>query len=148
MKKALKQNLIKENDYHERTIKLVMSRYSFLSSVDGKTLLYSIKISGTGFASQEFRTLLELIESLETSVISAIKVLSDFIKWLWIEPFPLNIKREYLKLVLKALTEKRGIRNTIKPFKKAIRNKFYYISHKAPEVLNFIAGWETHQLVI
>lgn len=148
LKKAQKNKFIQENDYHEKIIKLLTSRYSFLSSVNGKTILYSVKISGTGFASHEFRTLLEFVASLQTSTKSAINVLSDFVKWLWIEPIPPNIKQEYLNLTLNTLSEKRGVRDIIKSFKKALRDKFYYIPHKATEVLNLISSWEKRQLMI
>ncbi len=147
LRKALQHNIIQEDYYYERIIKLVLSRYSFVS-INGKILFYSFETSGTALASQEFKILLEFIESLTTTTISAINVLSDFLKLLWIEPIPANIKKEYLYLALEALTKKRGTRNIMKPFKNAVKRNFYYIPLHSTEVLKHIMLWERHQFII
>lgn len=148
LQKSLKENLINEDEYNEKITKLVLSKYSFIF-ISAQTLLHSVTKSEYDLNSQETISLLQTIESVDTSIESALNVLSHFVKLIWMQPLLFNKKIQYLDLSLRTLTKKRGIINTVGKFKEYIRRIFpSMLYYQMQEVLENISMWEKSRRIV
>jgi len=143
---TLNRKIIEEDFYNDKIVKLILSGYSYIS-ISSQTLLFSARKNDFKIA-EDTNRLFEILESSETSLNSALIVLSDFVKLVWLEPILIEKKLMYLDLSLKALTKKRGIRNTLERFKKIIADRLILLPLQSNYILKNIDLWEKGQVIV
>ena len=143
---ALNRKIIEEDFYNDKIVKLILSGYSYIS-ISSQTLLFSARKNDFKIT-EDTNRLFEILESSETSLNSALIVLSDFVKLVWLEPILIEKKLMYLDLSLKALTKKRGIRNTLERFKKIIADRLILLPVQSNYILKNIDLWEKGQVIV
>jgi len=146
LKIALERQKLGNEVYHRKTIQLLLSNYSYIS-VTAHTLLFSARENRFGVG-EDTDHLFEAIESPEASLDSVLSVLSDFLKLIWIEPIPRRRKLVFLDLSLRALTKRRGIRNTAGKLKRVLGIKLTLLPIHLDELLRDIRRWERAQPLV
>ena len=146
LKVALNRRIIEENFYNDKIIGLILSGYSYIS-ISPQTLLFSARKNDFKMV-EETNRLFGVLESSETSLSSALAVLSDFVKLVWLEPITIEKKLMYLDLSLKALTNERGISNTLERFKKIIADRLILLPLHSNVILKNIDLWKKGQVLL
>jgi tetratricopeptide (TPR) repeat protein/transcription elongation GreA/GreB family factor len=127
------KGLIAEERYREVVQKLLLANYRFVS-IDGAGLLWILKANS--FSSTPAVTrVFESLHGPECSDDSAILVLADLVKRIWLEPVLYEQKLLLLELVLNTLTSGRDLERILNRFKITLRGQFALI----PQVLRPIS---------
>lgn len=146
LKEALRREIIEEDFYNDKIIELILNSYSYMS-ISARALFFSAR-KGRFSITEDTNRLFQTIESSETSLGSALNVLSDFVKLIWLEPIVIERKLMYLDLSLKALTKRRGIRNTLERFKRILSNKLILLPLQSDFILKNVHRWERAQVLV
>lgn len=139
---ALDKKLISEDDYFIKICELAKLGYQYLS-ISAKMLFYfAEKMSFQTMGSEDFNALIKVIDSKETSLDSLLAVLTDFMKFIYIESLPDNIKDYYLDITLKILSSRGNPKVISRVFSKVLSKKLgFLLSHMMPKINKKIDNW-------
>ena len=130
------KGLITVEQYGEAIQKLLLANYRFVS-IDGAGLLWILRANN--FSSTPAVTrIFESLHGPECSEDSAVLVLADLVKRIWLEPLLYEQKLLLLELVLNTLTTGRDLERIIGRFKITLRGQFALIpSSTAAHLSNY-----------
>ena len=130
-----------ESSYFEKIIELAKMGYYYLA-VSGPMLFYSVEKNSFQLTQMEdLNSLLAIMESRETTVASLITVFSDFIKSIYIESLPPEIKTSFLYSALRVLIQGRDDKPIINRFTKELSNKLGLANYLMPQINKEIGCW-------
>ena len=140
--RALEKNLINETEYFNKIIELAKLGYFYLS-LSAKILFYSAeKVSFQTDSSEDFKALIKILDSKETSLESLLGVLADFMKLIYIESLPENIKDQYLDTTLKILCSRSNPKIISRIFGKILLKKLgRLLNYMMPKINKKIDYW-------
>ncbi len=139
---ALERKLINEGEYFSKIIELTKLNYFYLS-ISAKMLFYCAeKISFQTDKSEDFKALIKILDSKETSLDSLLYVLVDFMKLIYIESLPENIKDNYLDTSLTILASRGNPKGISRIFSKVLSSKLgILLNFKMPKINKKIYNW-------
>ncbi len=138
---CLNKGVISEKVYFEKTIELAKMGYYYLA-ISGSMLFYSVEKSSFQLAQlEDFNSLLSIMESKETTVDSLITVFSDFVRSIYIESLPPEIKTSYLYSALRVLIQDRAEKPIVDRFTKVLSNKLGLANYLMPQINKEISYW-------
>jgi tetratricopeptide (TPR) repeat protein len=133
------KGLLTEEQYRDAVKKLLLSNYRFVS-IDAAGLFWVL--TEADFTSTlAVNRVFESLHGPDCSDESAVVVLAELIKRLWIEPLLDHRKFLLLDLVLDALITGRDPDRTLRRIKLALEQQFALISHLLPPILQHIDRW-------
>lgn len=147
LRAAFERDLLSRDEFHSAIEKLLLSSYKYVA-ISGAFLLYIAEKVSFNPSDEKMYRVLRNIESPETTSSSALIVLGDFIKGIWINVKLLPTKQLYLDMALQALTKRRSITKLLPRFRDIIQIKCYLIPIQANEIMREIDKWKDSQLVI
>jgi tetratricopeptide (TPR) repeat protein len=114
--------IISDDEYHDAIRKLVMANYRFVS-IDGAGFYWIIKASDFD-TSSEVNKVLGSVRGPDCTEESAVSVLSELLRHIWMEPILYHKKLSLLDVLLQVLTTGRNTERVIMVFKAAVRDRF------------------------
>ena len=146
LRAALEKNLITRPEYEEKILTLVKSNYDYIS-ISADTLWYCVEKENFKETS-DVKLLFSRIEKKETSISSAINVLGEFTKLVWLKATLPQTQFRLLELSLNTLCKERGILQTIELLKRILRIKLKLNPIHLREILRLIDDWKNNQLIL
>jgi len=127
------KGLLGVEQYREAVQKLLLANYRFVS-IDGAGLLWIVKANNFLSTPAVYR-IFESLHGPECTEESAVLVLADLVKRIWLEPLLYEQKLLLLELVLNTLTTGRNLERILNRFKITLNGQFALI----PQVLRPIS---------
>jgi len=140
------RGVITKEDYCEAIRKLGLGNYYFVS-INADDVMWVLDRSHME-PSYEVSRILSLLEGPDCSEDSAIRIIADVIRKVWLEPTILyNQKLWVLDLALSALTKGRMARGVIERLKAALRVRFALMPLPLPVIFRRIDFWSQQRIV-
>jgi hypothetical protein len=140
-----REGLLAEDEYHRHTAALAQANYHFLS-FDAGTLMWAIE-SEQARLSPAVTALFKSLEGPECAEESAIRVVADTIKALWLTPGMLDRKLLVLDLALSALTKGRSVDTVLQQLSHALQARFRLAPLPLPTLLSSMELWQKRLLL-
>ena len=142
------KGLITEQQYYDRVISIANLRYDYLS-ISAGLLFYSITKNYLQLAPlDEFNTLLEILKDPRTTPASIVQVLTDFIRLLYIEKLPPEMRAQILNSTLDALASKIEPKFVIGVLKKVLSRKLGLVNYLMPQIIKEAEQWSQSKLIL
>lgn len=139
--------ILGDDEYYNMVRNMLLSNYSFVS-VDAKGLLWILRQNGMVVTS-EVAKIFEDLQGPECDEASAVLVLADLIKEIWLSPTVLPRHRQWiLDLSLKTLTKGRAGMHTIEKFKMALQSRLRLVPGALQDVYQNIDIWLTQHISV
>ncbi len=135
---AGKKGLLSEMEYCDKIIELSKRNYHYLS-VSAQMLFHAVEKNHFQPRNADFDALIETLAE-DTTIESLITVLSDFIRLIYIDKLPPDVKARYLDVILNRLSAG-GNPEHIKLFLKALQNKLQFVEFLMPQIQKEIQRW-------
>jgi len=132
--------VISEEEYHKAVLRLILGHYHFVS-IGADTLMWILKENGMGPTPEVVRVF-GAFQGPDCTEESAIRVLSDLLKQVWLETLLEDHKLSTLDLVLKSLVAGRNGQRVITRLKTAIRGRLALMPLDLPRVIQNIDIWQ------
>ena len=146
MKELNNREIIKKEDYLDKIMEIIRLNYHYIS-ITSELLMYIIRKNNYSI-NDDIELLFSRIESTDTTLESAIIVLANFIKSIWIESIEKRTKMIYLDLSLKTLTRYRGFRGTMDEFIKVLERTMTLLYLQFSDISKNIGHWIKSQKII
>jgi len=144
LQELLRTSVISQIQYTEAIGKLVLFNYKFVS-INAETLMWILE--KTKFEiTEEVKLFLEGFKGPECTIESAIGVLAEVTKRIWLEGLLYQNKLAALHGLLETLTTGRAIKQTVELFKLVIVDKFFLIPTTGQAVARHIDNWYSQKL--
>lgn len=138
---CLNKGLISEKVYFEKITNLANMGYYYLA-VSGPMLFYSVEKNSFQLTQlDDFNSLISIMESKENRIDSLINVFSDFIRSIYVESLPPEIKTSFLYSALRVLTQDRPERPVIDKFMKMLSDKLGFANYLMPQITKEVGYW-------
>lgn len=132
--------VISEEVYHKAVMTMILSHYYFVS-ISADTLMWILKENGMGPTPEVVRVFMEF-QGPDCSEDSALRVLSDLLKRMWLEALLEDHKLWTLDLVLKSLVTGRNSHRVIARLKGAMRERLSLMPLDLSRVIQNIDIWQ------
>jgi tetratricopeptide (TPR) repeat protein len=139
------RGIIREEDYREAIRRLALGNYYFVS-IKADDLMWVLGRNNMK-PTYEVSRMLSLLEGPDCSEETAIRVVADLIRKLWLEPILYDQKLWGLDLALGALTKGRMVSGIIERLKAALRARFRLMPLALPVIFRSIDLWSQQRLV-
>jgi predicted nucleic acid-binding protein len=133
------KGLLSEDEYYNAVKKLLLAKYRFVS-IDGAGLFWVLNEAGFT-VTPAVRRVFESLHGPECSDESAVIVLSDVLKRLWLQSILYEQKLLLLDLVLNAITSGRDATSAIARLKIALKSQFALIPLVLRPIVQYIDVW-------
>jgi tetratricopeptide (TPR) repeat protein/predicted nucleic acid-binding protein len=139
---AMGKNLINEDTYFDKIIELAKINYFYLS-ISAQMLFYCAEKTSFQVAkSNDFKALIKILNSKETSLDSLVLVLADFMKLIFVESLPEDMKDNYLNTTLTILSSRNNPKRISRIFSKVLSGKLgNLLNFKMAKINKKIDGW-------
>ena len=138
---TVKKGLISEKEFFDKIIELAKLNYRYLS-ISAKMLFYAAEQSQFQLAmSENFNALIKVLGLKETSFDSLLNVMTDFMRLIYIESLPAQIKTNFLFLSLGIITQNREPQKCLKAFKIILRKKLGLVNYIMPRIEKEMSHW-------
>jgi hypothetical protein len=134
LRELLRSGALGEPDYHRAVSDLILNRYHFVSA-DEKDYYWLLLQEG-GQVTPRFTTALRVLEGPDCSDHSAVKVVTEFLRVVWLEPHLRGTRPFILDACVAVLRTGRNLRVILSLLEARVRARFAY----HPEALNEILG--------
>ena len=134
---------IGEDDYCRAVERLVLANYHFVT-ISADVVLWMLRAASFG-RSTAIARVLRTFHGPECSEESAVSVLSDLLKGIWLEPLLYHQKLALMELVLGSLTTGRHRERILGRFVIALRERFALAPTVLRPILEGIQLWVQHK---
>lgn len=147
LKKMASLGVITQDKYYEKLNALIKLSYFYIP-IDNAFILYLLRRDGFKI-SDDLTNVFKVIESKDTLIDSAVEVVANTIRTIWLEDVLNADKLKLLDLALFALTKQRSMSLIVRKIKATLIVKFYLLPLQREEVFMQIDNWvRAHKIII
>jgi len=136
---------ISEDEYHEAVVKLAIGNYHFVS-INSGDLLWVLRRDDLK-ASHTVAHMLGLLGGPECSEETAVPIVADCIRAVWLENILFDEKLAILDLAMACLTKGRMVGGIVERLKAALRTRFALFPLAIPVIFRSIDLWASQRLL-
>ena len=138
------KRIITDDEYCDGVVKLALLNFKFVS-VNAEVImwLYGKKQFQQ---SSEMKKLYEFFRGPDCSIDSAIGVLSDVVKRVWLESLLYENKLKTLEDVLSVLVDGRPLKQTVELFLLVLKERFYLLQNAYAAIEKYVNIWRQQQM--
>jgi hypothetical protein len=138
------KRIITDDEYCDAVVKLVALNFKFVS-VNAEVIIWLYGKKGFQ-QSPVMKKLYEYFRGPDCSIDSAIGVLSDVVKKVWLEPLLYENKLKILDDVLSVLIDGRPLKQTIELFLLVLKERFYLLQNAYVAIEKYVNIWRQQQM--